>query len=104
MNVEFNIRFLKNPSELCHNSYIFPLAITTGSGQHTHIHAFWVAALLLALVKIPDLSFPSFSKPLDSIAGSLETMAAGQAPPGDRRPAQVPNSKKVGRNDTPKRA
>jgi len=93
------------PERMVHNKAQFDVvAVLALLSLFTHIHAFWVAALLLALVKIPDLSSPSFSKPLDSIAGSLETMAAGQAPPGDRRPAQVPNSKKVGRNDTPKRA
>jgi hypothetical protein len=36
----------------------------------THIHLFWVAALLLALVEIPD-----FGGPLGRIAGSVETIA-----------------------------
>ena len=42
----------------------------------THNHLFWVAALLLALVRFPD-----FSAPLNSMARSLETMAG--APPPD---------------------
>jgi hypothetical protein len=33
----------------------------------THIHLFWIAALLLALVDLPD-----FGTPLRSIAGSVE--------------------------------
>jgi hypothetical protein len=41
----------------------------------THNHIFWIAALLLALVK-----FPNFSAPLDSMAQSLERLA-GSAPP-----------------------
>jgi hypothetical protein len=36
----------------------------------THIHLFWVAALLLALIDIPD-----FGTPLRSIAGSVEKIA-----------------------------
>jgi hypothetical protein len=41
----------------------------------THNHIFWIAALLIALVKFPD-----FSSPLASMAHSLEKLA-GSAPP-----------------------
>ena len=41
----------------------------------THNHIFWIAALLIALVKFPD-----FSSPLASMAQSLEKLA-GSAPP-----------------------
>ena len=40
----------------------------------THMHIFWVAGLLLALIDIPD-----FGKPLRRIAGSVEKIA-GSAP------------------------
>jgi hypothetical protein len=43
----------------------------------THNHIFWIAALLLALVK-----FPNFSAPLASMAQSLEKIA-GSTPPED---------------------
>ena len=36
----------------------------------THIHLFWIAALLLAVIDIPD-----FGTPLRSIAGSVEKIA-----------------------------
>ena len=36
----------------------------------THIHLFWVAGLLLAMIDIPD-----FGTPLRSIAGSVEKIA-----------------------------
>ena len=36
----------------------------------THMHIFWVAALLLALIDLPD-----FGAPLNRIAGSAEKMA-----------------------------
>ena len=42
----------------------------------THIHAFWVAGLLLAMVDLPD-----FGTPLRSIADSVEKIADG--PPGE---------------------
>jgi hypothetical protein len=38
----------------------------------THIHLFWVAALLIALIRIP---MPDFTGQLGRIAGSLEKMA-----------------------------
>jgi multisubunit Na+/H+ antiporter MnhF subunit len=40
----------------------------------THIHLFWVAALLLALVKFPEVNVPDFTGPLDRIASSLERL------------------------------
>jgi hypothetical protein len=43
----------------------------------THNHIFWIAALLLALVK-----FPNFSAPLTSMAQSLEKIAGGAPPEG----------------------
>ena len=42
----------------------------------THQHVFWVAALLLAMVDLPD-----FGTPLRRIAGSVESMAG--IPPGE---------------------
>ena len=42
----------------------------------THIHIFWIAGLLLALVDLPD-----FTTPLSSIAGSVERIADNENPP-----------------------
>jgi hypothetical protein len=52
----------------------------------THIHAFWVAGLLLALIDIPD-----FTGPMRRIAGSAEKIAgfppgAGDTTEGPRMP------------------
>lgn len=44
----------------------------------THIHIFWIAALLLALIDLPD-----FSTPLSRIAGSVEKIADGDNPPAE---------------------
>ncbi len=69
------------PERMVHNKAQFDVvAVLALLSLFTHIHAFWVAALLLALIEIPNLSFPSFSKPLDRIAGSLETMATTAEP------------------------
>lgn len=48
----------------------------------THIHAFWVAGLLLAMVDLPD-----FGTPLRSIADSVEKIADA-APAETSEPAQ----------------
>src|SRR5262249_18355005 len=45
----------------------------------THIHIFWIAGLLLALVDLPD-----FSTPLTRIAGSVEKIADNEKPPEER--------------------
>ena len=42
----------------------------------THQHIFWIAALLLAFVQLPD-----FSTPLNSISDSLETLVRGRRLP-----------------------
>src|ERR1700745_2546439 len=41
----------------------------------THIHIFWIAGLLLALIDLPD-----FTTPLTSIASSVERIAGGPLP------------------------
>lgn len=72
------------PERMVHNRVQYDLvAVLALLSLFTHIHAFWVAALILALIKIPDFSLPSLSKPLDSIAGSLETMAVKPVPAND---------------------
>ena len=44
----------------------------------THMHIFWIAGLLLALVDLPD-----FSTPLMRIAGSVEKIADNEGPPAE---------------------
>jgi len=74
------------PERMVHNKVQFDIvAVLALLSLFTHIHAFWIAALLLALVKFPQLSFPNLSKPLTRIAASLERLAA----PEPKRP--VPN-------------
>lgn len=65
------------PERLAHRSQKLQFEIVAVLGLialFTHIHAFWVAALLLALVDLPD-----FGTPLRRIAGSMEKLA-GIAP------------------------
>ena len=67
------------PERIAHKSHKLQFEIVAVLGLlalFTHMHVFWVAGLLLALIDIPD-----FSSPLRRMAGSLETMAgipAGQ--------------------------
>jgi hypothetical protein len=51
----------------------------------THIHLFWIAALLLALIDLPD-----FGTPLRSIAGSLEKIADSAQQPASQGAAERP--------------
>lgn len=65
------------PERMAHKSQKIQFEIVAVLGLlalFTHIHAFWVAALLLALIDLPD-----FGWPLQRMAGSLERMA-GIAP------------------------
>jgi len=48
----------------------------------THKHIFWIAALILAFIEIPD-----FGHPLRRIAGSVEKMAGLE--PGEGAPAEA---------------
>ena len=49
----------------------------------THMHIFWIAGLLIALIDFPD-----FSTPLNRIAGSAERLA-NEPDKGAPRPMQV---------------
>jgi hypothetical protein len=65
------------PERMAHKSQKLQFEIVAILGLlslFTHIHAFWVAGLLLALIDIPD-----FGTPLRSIADSVEKIA--DAPP-----------------------
>jgi hypothetical protein len=74
--VAFGVLFLRLhtlPERLAHKSQKIQFEIVAVLGLlalFTHIHAFWVAGLLLALIEIPDVG--SF---LGRIAGSVEKIA-----------------------------
>ena len=62
------------PERMVHNRAQFDIvAVLALLSLFTHIHAFWVAALLLALIKFPNFSVTDVSGPLDRIASSLES-------------------------------
>jgi hypothetical protein len=71
------------PERMAHKSQKLQFEIVAILGLlslFTHIHAFWVAGLLLALIDLPD-----FGTPLRSIADSVEKIAGE----GDASPAAV---------------
>jgi hypothetical protein len=95
------------PERIAHKGHKLQFEIVAVLGLlalFTHIHAFWVAGLLLALIDIPD-----FGWPLRRMAGSLEKIAGlppseGAAdvpdetgavvpPPEDTRPPSQPTPK-----------
>jgi hypothetical protein len=70
------------PERMAHKSHKLQFEIVAVLGLlalFTHIHLFWVAGLLLAMIDLPD-----FSTPLRSIAGSVATIAG--VPPGAEAP------------------
>lgn len=63
------------PEHIAHgknHSQLQLITVLTILALFTHINFFWVAALVLAIVEIPD-----FLSPLKSIANSLESIAKG---------------------------
>jgi hypothetical protein len=69
------------PERMAHKSQKLQFEIVAVLGLislFTHMHIFWIAGLLLALIDLPD-----FSTPLSRIAGSVEKIAdAEDAAPG----------------------
>jgi hypothetical protein len=66
------------PERMAHSSHKLQFEIVAVLGLlalFTHIHLFWVAGLILALIDIPD-----WGTPLRRIAGSVERIAG--LPPG----------------------
>jgi hypothetical protein len=69
----FFFRLHTMPERMAHKSHKLQFEIVAVLGLialFTHMHIFWIAGLLLALIDIPD-----FGTPLRRIAGSTEKMA-----------------------------
>ena len=96
------LRLHSLPERMAHKGQKLQLEIVAVLGLialFTHIHIFWIAGLLLALIDLPD-----FSTPLTRIAGSVEKIAdsegagetereaaAAQAAPASDRTAPLPS-------------
>jgi hypothetical protein len=75
------------PERIAHKGHKLQFEIVAVLGLlalFTHVHLFWVAGLLLALIDMPD-----FSGTLGRIAGSLETIAKTR--PGESSAIRVPD-------------
>ena len=73
------LRLHSLPEQMAHRSQKLQFEIVAVLGLlalFTHIHLFWVAGLLLAMIDLPD-----FGTPLRRIAGSVEKIAG--EPPGE---------------------
>ncbi|CFX59550.1 conserved protein of unknown function [Candidatus Filomicrobium marinum] len=78
------------PERMVHNKAQFDLvAVLALLSLFTHIHAFWVAALIIALIEFPNFSVPVISSSLKRIAGSLEAMADAQSKTGEMKSLKV---------------
>jgi hypothetical protein len=65
------------PERMGHKKLQFEVVAVLGLlSLFTHIHAFWVAALLLALIDLPD-----FTTPLKRMASALEKLSGIEPPP-----------------------
>src|ERR1700748_3408023 len=70
------LRLHSLPERLAHKGQKLQFEVVAVLGLislFTHIHIFWIAGLLLALVDLPD-----FSTPLARIAGSVEEIGGGE--------------------------
>src|SRR5215210_1374882 len=81
------------PERMAHRTHKLQFEIVAVLGLlalFTHMHIFWVAGLLLALVDLPD-----FGSPLRSMASSLETLARVQpsGPAGVAATQDVPDGR-----------
>ena len=90
----FGILFLRLhtlPERIAHRTHKLQFEIVAVLGLialFTHMHIFWIAGLLLALIDLPD-----FGRPLGRIAGSVEKLAG--IPPGQGA-AEVPDDAAAG--------
>jgi hypothetical protein len=70
----FYLQLHSLPERMAHKSQKLQFEIVAVLGLlalFTHVHLFWIAALLLAMIDVPD-----FGTPLRSIANSVEKIAA----------------------------
>lgn len=83
------------PERIAHKAHKLQFEIVAVLGLLallTHVHLFWVAGLLLALIDIPD-----FGRPLRRIAGALEKVAG--IPPDDADAPTPAAAAQEGRTD-----
>jgi hypothetical protein len=83
------------PERMAHRTHKLQFEIVAVLGLislFTHMHIFWIAGLLLAMIDLPD-----FGTPLRSIAGSVERIA--EAAPGAADAEGEPESAPPGHSE-----
>lgn len=69
-----------------HKLQIELIAVLCLLSLFTHVHLFWVIALVLAFVKVPEIRLPHITGTLEKMAGSLDKIAAASATPIENAP------------------
>lgn len=70
------LRLHSLPERMGHKKFQFEIVAVLGLlSLFTHVHLFWVAGLLLALIDFPD-----FTTPLKRMAGALEKLSGTEPP------------------------
>ena len=88
------------PERMAHKSQKLQFEIVAVLGLlalFTHIHLFWIVALLLAMIDLPD-----FSTPLRSIAGSVERIADSSADGVTEEAGETSNAPALAATEEPK--
>ena len=101
--VMFGVLFLRLhslPDHIAHKSHKMQseiVCVLCLIALFTHMHIFWIAALLLAMIDLPD-----FGTSLGRIADSTETMAGRQVREGgaESPPKTMADVKQVGAHET----
>jgi hypothetical protein len=91
------LRLHSLPERMAHKSQKLQFEIVAVLGLislFTHIHIFWIAGLLLALIDLPD-----FSTPLARIAGSVEKIADTEEPASAAAANELESGRAVDRAD-----
>jgi hypothetical protein len=81
------------PEHIAHRTDKVQLQIVAVLGLlalFTHNHLYWIAGLLLALIRLPD-----FTTPLTGIASSLAKMASRRKPPPIEPPLTIEAAPKI---------
>jgi hypothetical protein len=89
------LRLHSLPERMAHKSQKLQFEVVAVLGLlalFTHMHLFWIMALLLAMIDLPD-----FGTPLRSIAGSVEKIAAVSA----KEQGQLAQGTKAPQDPTP---
>jgi len=75
------------PDRFAHKKVQFEIVCVLGLiAMFTHMHIFWIAGLLLAMIDLPD-----FGTPLKRIAGSVEKIAGIRPAQGAAEPRLQPS-------------